>query len=365
MKNRMRFHSRILFFSAVFIIFILFFLFRSQKMYSLFGIDSQTSSMKSSTAPNLNRQSNSSYQDEPTEPTHVEGHQKSTQISSGKTDESDLEDTQKADCYARIGSQMEQSDFSTRKKEKLQHLVDSWILKGDSHWPDVENEAHFINTFYRALASADLLKGDFEFNHIDPIPLLIKLSKMEPGNSAPLVFLALIYEKQDNSAQVEKYVEAIKKTRYFDSHFVEFTRALEDMSENLEDTFTALGLINRLPIPNYTSVQKFAVKYELQKLGYQLIEANYAKTAQMDLVNTNAIEYVVGVQILKNLGIQHRYPSRQEFLEKLKSTFAEIKPYWDDVFKNCDLTAITPIYNYRKKFLKEHPLISSRKRERP
>lgn len=279
-------------------------------------------------------------------------------ISENSDHPNDPEESKKINCFARLASQMEQTDFSTRKKERLQTLVDSWILNSDSHWPLLEKEGHFLNTFYTALAAAELLEGDFEFkNTIDPIALLKNLSLKEPNNSAPLVFLAMIYEKQGRRSETKKIIAAIKKTTYFDSHLLDFVRTLEEMSENIEDTILASGLFARIPIPSYSKLWTFAIKHKLSNLGHQMIAANFTENSQLDFVNTISIEYISGTHILKKLEIQHNYPSRQEYQLKLKKTFDETKLPWEELEKKCDLASFMPFYQHRLKFLKDHPII--------
>lgn len=179
-----------------------------------------------------------------------------------------------------------------------------------------------------------------------------KLSEEEPTNSAPLVILGIIYEKQNRLSDLNIVLEKIKKTNAFNTHFLDLTTAIYKLIDTPDDFIETINITSVLPIINYQEVQKFLLAHKLITVAEQMIKSNYSSTPKIELTDYLIIEYSLGRGVLNKLGQKHNYPHWRDYShQQLYSNNLNLVSMPKFIKNSCDIRSLEPMVEEIKKHM--------------
>lgn len=245
-------------------------------------------------------------------------------------------------CLSYLHDQIEDYDlFLKRLERELNPLVGSWYFYHDEDLSKVE-ETSASGLFLLGLAEAGLLDGSpAPPDNPRAIENLKRAHKLDPKNSAPLIFLAYLADQRDDPATAEKYRAQIASTSRFDSYILSIANALYNTIESPSDYMNVTQVWSATSIPNYTVLGKYLKEHQLPAVADQMIAAQDLD-GEPDL-DYFFIEGAVGVATIKSLQPERApsLPNLKEVMHKLISSRPAI--IWDEMDESgCELSRLEP-----------------------
>ncbi len=205
-------------------------------------------------------------------------------------------------CWEKIREQYQESpDFSINSRAGLSRVVGEWYYDKNAIEPGnntIESSAQGM--FFLALAKADLLNGtkknvDFK----EALSLLEKAAEIDPLNSAPFLYAAIIENKRGNKSQAEYLLKQAYRSQYFNSYVKDFTVALFSEVKTPSDLLAAQDIWMTTPIPDYIALKEIIDAPSNTMFANQLVQdgLNSERSKVTDL-SWIPIEYLVGKKIL-------------------------------------------------------------------
>lgn len=229
------------------------------------------------------------------------------------------------------------NNFKTDITKSLSPDFNDWFIYQSSILP-AETKNSKIDKFFYALALANLLGGarySAHFNETKAISLLEEVAEIDPENSASLVFMAIIYDRQKNKPRVENLINIINsRTIRFDTYMMEIRRRLISIVKSPEEFLAITNIFTNHPVPNMLVVENFAIKHSVDILADQL-------TA--DALNTNntvsdyqwwPLDYSVGVAISEKLRPGFKVMKYRDLIKQKEelsedTSFTALSNYYD------------------------------------
>lgn len=297
--------------------------------------------------------------DESSVSSEVEATQKPSSSQSDPPEQNKSMTSETNECMERINSQIGHENFLIKYEKDLNKDWDSWIInKKATSLPDGFDSGREGNLFLTALAQVGLLKGrELPLNELDAFDHLSFIHQQNNDNSAPLIFMGIIAERNSKkNAELKNIFTNIAMTKYFNSFMGDLSRSIVEHVTDPAEFVGAFALVSELPIPDYIAVQKFITKHKLDLVAHQLVKANYSPDRQAEFLDWFAIEYAVGIKALNNLKIAHEFPESREYIrEKAKANPIVPESLNAEIEKSCDLRTFEPAVENLKKYLADKP----------
>lgn len=236
-----------------------------------------------------------------------------------------------------------ENNFQFQKKiiQSLDSFVGEWFyIKGAL--ADVSRISSPAEKFFYALASAHLLTGlnpKIKLDRKLSLKLLAEVASVDPHNSAPLLYAAVINEEiNDYTASKILVKQAVESTHLFNSYLMDFLKALTLASDSGEDFYRSITIHANHPVPDYLKLRDLILKYNLHQISEQLVKDGLNKDNLLLDYEWSAIDYTIGVATLKKLNPEYKLPLLKELMEtKNKLHIFEPDKFFEEFQQNCDL----------------------------
>jgi hypothetical protein len=230
------------------------------------------------------------------------------------------------DCLLRMGRQLySTNEFIEKNKSVIDRIVGVWFYRKSSDSKNIPAEKSRQGKFFLALAKAGLLGGmeeinpDFPKDEEEALRLLKEVSTEDPANSAPLIYLAWIYQKRGQTDISKKYIRQAESSSKFDSYITDFTTAVFSSVDTTEDFMMALSLWSKSPIPDYNAIVQMLIENKSEKIATQMVARGLNDKNNFTDINWLPIEYAVGKKILTKMGKADHLPKYQDLLKTKKN----------------------------------------------
>lgn len=247
-------------------------------------------------------------------------------------------------CWENIRDQYQfNSDFLVESRTRLSNVVGEWYYDKNVY-PTVNlNENSPQGMFFLALAKANLLRGTKkDVNLEEALTLLEKVSTIDPQNSAPFLYAAIIENKRGNTTNAQNLIKQAASCKYFKSYLRDFMVALFSGVKTPSDLLAAQEIWATTPVPDYIVLKKLIRDPANVKFAYQLIQdglnSNKLKVTDLSWI---PIEYVIGKKILDSHGLGSNIPSMEQIVKQSKGTLNETLEQTTEILDStCDLTSL-------------------------
>jgi hypothetical protein len=254
-------------------------------------------------------------------------------------------DTNEADskCWERINDQIRTNGYIDSIRPKLDAVVGPWFYEDEKSEPKAD-ETSTPGRFFQALGESGLLEG----RSLDPknehaMKLFRDVADDDRGNSAPLLFAAVLAEKNGDKVQADRLFEEAKTRPKFNVYMTQFARVPVDNMKSVEDWFEATSVNSRIPVPSMTALSKFLKTRDSASIASAMIQ-NYpfAKDKPVLEIDFFPLEYAIGLNVLKSVDPQSAtlFPDYKTVLRKsMETSFEEADSFfWQSPSKyGCDL----------------------------
>lgn len=259
----------------------------------------------------------------------------------------------KEDCWRRLRDQYDSVEvFSQRKQGLIDHVVGDWFYKKSAQPLGDIVEQSKQGKFFLALAKSrylDGFKNSIEKNENEAIRLLNEVITEDPENSAPYLYLALIYQSRGQIDLKERTLLDAKTTQYFNSYLNDFTKTIFSAVETPADLLAAISIWEKTPILDYKKMQNLVMEKRFDKIGSQLVEKALKPENNYRDVNWSLLEYTYGKAILDKFEKGHSLPKTNELI-KTKIDFVHNLTDFAELEKTCDINSLNgdveKIYKY-------------------
>jgi hypothetical protein len=254
-----------------------------------------------------------------------------------------------AKCWEHINDQLRTNGYLESMRPKLDRIVGAWFYAEDR--PELKtDETSTPGRFFQALAESGLLSGrELEPNHEHARKLLRDVADEDRLNSAPLLFAALLAEKDGDKAAADRLFEEAKRRPNYHSYVTDFTRASVSEMKSVDDWFEAASVNSRIPVPEMGELAKFLKTRDSAAIALSMIR-NYPfeKEKPVSDVDYFPLEYAFGMSILKVVDPASTtlFPGYKEILKKSLEANGEgeLSEFWISPAKyGCDTRALEPM----------------------
>lgn len=249
-------------------------------------------------------------------------------------------------CWARVNAQIGESDDYEKKIDgAMGDLVDPWLYQRDAEI-DIVRVQTAPNLFLSGLARAGFLIGKRTTRDDEAaLELLEKAHELDPENSAPLLYAALIEKRRGNLGASQQIVqEAVLSGERFDSYITTLAKASFGSIVTPVDYLSAVAVSSALPVPNYMELKKILQGSAAVAVGKQLMQDGLNPKKKIEMVDYVSIEYANGYNLLKGKVDTDSYPTLKELWKKKKD--GRLSRIFDAantaLEQSCDISALDP-----------------------
>lgn len=243
------------------------------------------------------------------------------------------------ECAKKLALQMGQPEFYKQNRENLKIIVGDWFFdsKAATTKP-IETSAS--GKFFVALAESGYLSGlALERNDEDALRLLDEVHKMEPTNSAPLLYAAAIESRSGNLVRADELLELARNTHKFDAYNVTVAQAIYSGVRNSSDLIQASAMWAKTPIPDEIVLMKLLKDRDSGAFfGKQMTSQAFEEENLIPDVDWSPMDYSVGRVLLK--GQNENLPSALELQSQKKDRDPLSPQRFLNSAKTCDLQAM-------------------------
>lgn len=259
-------------------------------------------------------------------------------------------------CWENIRDQYQfNSDFLVESRTRLSNVVGEWYYDKNVADPTANiNENSPQGMFFLALAKADLLRGTKkDVNLEEALTLLEKVSTIDPQNSAPFLYAAIIENKRGNTTSAQNLLKQAARCRYFKSYLRDFTVALFSGVKTPADLLAAQEIWATTPVPDYIALKKLIKDPSNVTFAYQLtqdgLNSNKLKVTDLSWI---PVEYVIGKKILDSHGLGSNLPNMEQIVKQSKGALNETLEQTTEILDStCDLTSLQKQVNKIHEYL--------------
>ncbi len=250
-------------------------------------------------------------------------------------------------CWDRINKQtVESEQFKSGLLIRMGNIIEPWFYRKGVLLPERPIEAA-PSLFFAGLARAGLLEGRDEDEDIDKALALLKgAHELDPSNSAPLLFAAMIEMEHGDRQEAARLVELAEAgTTHFDSYVTTITKALKEVVRTPADYLSALSIAAAIPVPNYAGLKTLMQDYDPTAIAEQLMRDTLEPRNRNELFDYVSLEYLAGRSLLQGTSLASAYPSVKEIWEKKGGVSFATDRVIKTLEANCDISALQPFIN--------------------
>jgi hypothetical protein len=261
-------------------------------------------------------------------------------------------------CWEKIRDQYQKNpDYLQGNRHELNLIVGEWFYKKNNYSTDATNvlERSPQGMFFLALAKGGLLEGrTLALDEQQALLLLDQVATADPGNSAPLLFAAIIEARIGNHVRKDELLHTASQSTHFDSYLKDFTFALFDGVRTPSDLLAAQEVWSTAPIPNYLPLQNIIKESQKYKIAEQLVHDGLRSDRErMEDLSWIPIEYATGKMLLKIFGKDSNVPSYQDLMRINQDPLGQAtERAVSELDSSCDLASISDEVQNIRKYLK-------------
>lgn len=250
-------------------------------------------------------------------------------------------------CWEKINSQLTSNKFEHFLRGGLDSYVGAWFfseIDGEkARSPDTKE-----GKFLFALAKAQLLEGSkLEKNEDEAIMLLEEVIQLDPKNSAPLLFAAIIESNRGNQAKANRFLQLAQPTDHFNSYITDVSKFIFSQVRSPEDLVESYEIWSQLPVPRIVALKEFLQTRGGKKFAHQMVEQGLNDKALLLDMEWFPLEYAVGRSVLVHLEPKKTLPTYQEVLQrKHKLQPLNGEQVYEHLQKNCDVSPLLPVVDF-------------------
>lgn len=278
-----------------------------------------------------------------------------------------VNDNDRENCWDYIRRNLGHGDseiqkFSESLESKLLRTYSSWYIGARNNLTQKEKIYTTGSMFAKALFNLDLVgnksSSDSPTAFKEGVKMLEQLHSEEPKNSAFIVYLAIAYDKLGKQQEVAKLLSRLDKTEYYYSYRGSAIRDVYENATNIGELMMTVTYHYDVVYPNFRDLENFAKKYDISKVGFQIMEKNLPENKYYNPFDWDYSEHDAGYAILGD--------RRPELVKKYKTTLE----YDKDIFskqpfnfrqmnralaKDCEVKTIDNQFKLVRNFLSKHP----------
>lgn len=248
-------------------------------------------------------------------------------------------------CWEKIRDQYQTNpDYLASSRQHLNEVVGDWYYtSGNIRYDKNIEESSPQGKFFLALANADLLAGaKIEPDENTALLLLEQVAAIDPQNSAPYLYAAIIESRRGNRERAKELLKGASQSTHFDSYIKDFTFALFDGVKTPSDLLAAQDVWSRAPVPNYIALRAIINESKYANIAEQLVQDGLrVDRERITDLSWSPIEYAVGKKLLDSYGARTNIPEYRELLLKSPSTLKENgERAVSKLDSSCDLESI-------------------------
>jgi len=269
-----------------------------------------------------------------------------TEVLQSETQSSELSDLDR--CLKKLGDESRtEAEFYNDAKSDLDRVVGGWFFLSDKDAPAPPNETSASGRFLQALGEAQLLEGrNLPPNREHALSLLLQVMQDDPGNSAPVVYAAVIEKQMGDLRKYNELMGRLRFTWHYNSYVKDFMNNMVAQVRDPRDYIPALSMIARVPIPNPDDLKQVLKDQTDERLAWQLTrDGRNPKNTRMDF-DFMAIEYGLGVNVLLKNG--EEVPTMKELFARSKIAIDDVTEQLEHAGANCALSDLWPAIDRAK-----------------
>ncbi|MBS1971011.1 MAG: tetratricopeptide repeat protein [Bdellovibrionales bacterium] len=251
------------------------------------------------------------------------------------------------DCWNKLSAQVQEGEFVRQNREAWQSLVGEWYYGPDG---DALNtpETSAPGMFMQALLFSGQLYGQllYESQEERALDLFEKVYALDPGNSAPLIYAAMIESKRGNEAEAQRLFAMAQNSNRFDTYIMTVSKSIFSQVRSSSDLIQAYAFWSHLPGPDYAAITKYLKARDSRIFAEQMTRAGLDEKNVLADIDWFALEYAVGFAIENKLNPNNKLPNYKEIVEKKnqQSPFSNEKML-AALKKKCDLSSLDEFTN--------------------
>jgi tetratricopeptide (TPR) repeat protein len=246
-------------------------------------------------------------------------------------------------CWEGIEEQILNNDFLAYNRHSLNQLIGEWYYSKTTTVP-IEIVPTAAGKFMVALARAGLLEGKKILENDDEaLKLLGEVSDLDPKNSAPLLYAAIIENRRGNLLRAEELLSQAQRSQFFNSYILTISKSIFRHVRTPLDLLEANTMWSKLPIPNYIVLKNYLKAHSRKAFAYQLIGAGLDNNLVLNDIEWFALEYAIGKSLLNSIDPQNMLPTYNEVLN-MKNNLNPLKidQLYTKFQYTCDLSSLYP-----------------------
>lgn len=219
-------------------------------------------------------------------------------------------------CWEKVNGALNRDEtYRSRLDLAMKDAVEPWYYDASAAVPDAPEE-RAPNLFLWGLARAGLLDGRKTAVDLSAAAEALERAKrLDPENSAPSLFLALIEKRRGNEDASRALLnEAFEGNRRFDSYVADLARRALRAAETSTGFLRSVGVRSTMPVPTYGVLKELRFSAsESVALGERMMRpALDAGPRPRDGVDYLSVEYAVGRAMAASAGRERAYPTLKE-----------------------------------------------------
>ena len=238
--------------------------------------------------------------------------------------------------------------LSLKDKSRLE-----WLYNGTPFTDDLPTnspEDYFYRGLYYSKNISSFKEDYVEVDFEEAIFNLRKAHSLDPKNSAPLIFMAMIYEQIDKR---NKALSLIKKAsengKYFNSYLTDIGRRIWRNVRIPEDVLVAMDFISNLPTPNYIAMKRMINKTSFDAIiADQLLEKGVKSNRKREFIDFIVIEHSIGQSIYKAKKKIPPGPSQDEIRKLVQEEGNFFLRQLDTFYSDCDSSKLRRLMNWSR-----------------
>lgn len=263
------------------------------------------------------------------------------------------EDNKEVSCWEKISPELSNQDFTATNS--LGRLVGDWYFSKNPETP-IENASTAEGKFILALARAGLLEGKkVQIDEDEALKLLSEVSELDPKNSAPFLYAAIIEDRRGNHKRSDEFFSQAQNSEMFDSYITTISKTIFSQVQTSSDLVQAYGMWSTLAIPDYLSLKKFLKKHHGKKFVHQLLKNGLDPESIINDIEWFPLEYAVGKSLLDSMEPENKLPPYREMLkQKNDQSLVNADKLYSELQSTCDVSVLYPMVDLMRKRLSHY-----------
>lgn len=252
----------------------------------------------------------------------------------------------------KINSDLEDDDFRASNAHFLRNLVGDWYFFKDDKI-SVENVSSSEGKFILALARAGLLEGKkIQTDEEEALKLLSEVSEIDPKNSAPLLYAAIIENRRGHLERAKNLFAQAQKSELFDSYMTTISKSIFSQVRTPSDLVQAYEMWSTLPIPDYLALKGFLKERDGKIFVRQLMKSGLDKESLINDIEWFPLEYAVGKSLLDTMNPKNKLPTYRDILKrKNEQILVNADKLYSELQATCDISSLNPMVDLLRRRL--------------